>query len=502
MIRFSVYDYDNFSNNDFIGTTTVPVKEFMNPGISAQPAVLESSDRSQVASVGVPSSSANFATALEGSRKTSSWNLKLQLGKEVPPEVDIATLQFKASFTPFAELRRAFWSTLAKQYDFDDNGRVNMIELSTMLDSIGSSLSDATIHLMFQCLKKDPAADDLSIPELVSILEAIAHTPAHQRTSSGYASSASGYTSSPASSVPGSPSIPAVDSPNTSMPSIAIHGPSSGDGEEQESWDVTLERSFDPQQGSRRRSKHRVAHHRQDVSTDDEAPSVFGQRSTGGSVATVATGPSGVPSEQAENRHDSGDSITEEDASRDISLHSSQPSVNHDQLQNQQPAPPPGTADTIATQNLLQQSPAVVGPASMVSGSSAKGVDYIASGQEKLAEALAPLLAQVGGGVEKLIQVAQCPICKKPSLRGKSDMEILTHIAVCASEDPGLVENFVMGGFLTEAYAQRKWFTKIIGYVGYGSYSVGKNNANILVQHRQVSSGASTTRLILSRLDN
>lgn len=41
-----------------------------------------------------------------------------------------------------------------------------------------------------------------------------------------------------------------------------------------------------------------------------------------------------------------------------------------------------------------------------------------------------------------------------------------------------------MGGFLTEAHAQRKWFTKVLTTLSFGGYEVGRNNANILVQDR------------------
>jgi phosphatidylserine decarboxylase len=35
-------------------------------------------------------------------------------------------------------------------------------------------------------------------------------------------------------------------------------------------------------------------------------------------------------------------------------------------------------------------------------------------------------------------------------------MDIITHIATCAADDWTTVDKFVMGNFITEAYAQRK----------------------------------------------
>ena len=88
--------------------------------------------------------------------------------------------------------------------------------------------------------------------------------------------------------------------------------------------------------------------------------------------------------------------------------------------------------------------------------------------------------------VERLIQIRQCPLCKK-SMTHRIDLDVLSHIAMCTLDDPSKLDNFgtfftcnltitVLGGFLTESYASRKWFTKIINRVTYGSYSSGKNN--------------------------
>lgn len=92
---------------------------------------------------------------------------------------------------------------------------------------------------------------------------------------------------------------------------------------------------------------------------------------------------------------------------------------------------------------------------------------------------------------EKLINVKRCPICRKVIKKEKRDLDVVTHIALCAYSEPGNgghvgrgVEGFLLGGFLTEAYAQRKWYSKVLSYVGYGGYNLGKNNANILVQDR------------------
>ncbi|KAF9938490.1 hypothetical protein BGZ67_010793 [Mortierella alpina] len=45
-------------------------------------------------------------------------------------------------------------------------------------------------------------------------------------------------------------------------------------------------------------------------------------------------------------------------------------------------------------------------------------------------------------------------------------------------------EHLILGDFVTEANAQRKWITKVVKSLGYGRYVVGKSNANIIVQDR------------------
>ncbi|CEP17413.1 hypothetical protein [Parasitella parasitica] len=85
---------------------------------------------------------------------------------------------------------------------------------------------------------------------------------------------------------------------------------------------------------------------------------------------------------------------------------------------------------------------------------------------------------------EKVIRLNECPICHKPNLAKRGQMDIVTHVATCAANDWTTVDRFLMGNFGSEAQAQRKWFVKLVNKVGYGRYSAGKNNANIIVQDR------------------
>jgi phosphatidylserine decarboxylase len=85
---------------------------------------------------------------------------------------------------------------------------------------------------------------------------------------------------------------------------------------------------------------------------------------------------------------------------------------------------------------------------------------------------------------EHVVEIKECPICHQPRLNRRSDADIITHIATCASQDWRQVNNIVMAGFVTSSQAQRKWYSKVITKISYGGYKLGANSANILVQDR------------------
>jgi phosphatidylserine decarboxylase len=87
-------------------------------------------------------------------------------------------------------------------------------------------------------------------------------------------------------------------------------------------------------------------------------------------------------------------------------------------------------------------------------------------------------------GEEHVVEIRECPICHQPRLNKRSDADIITHIATCASQDWRQVSNIVMAGFVTSSQAQRKWYSKVITKISYGGYKLGANSANILVQDR------------------
>ncbi|KIM74861.1 hypothetical protein PILCRDRAFT_691729 [Piloderma croceum F 1598] len=85
---------------------------------------------------------------------------------------------------------------------------------------------------------------------------------------------------------------------------------------------------------------------------------------------------------------------------------------------------------------------------------------------------------------ECVINVKNSPICHRPQLNKKAEMDIITHVAVCASGDWAKIDKIVVGNFVTASQAQRKWYTKVISKVSSGDYRLGANSANIIVQNR------------------
>jgi phosphatidylserine decarboxylase len=63
---------------------------------------------------------------------------------------------------------------------------------------------------------------------------------------------------------------------------------------------------------------------------------------------------------------------------------------------------------------------------------------------------------------EHVIMVTECPLCHQPRLNKRSEVDIVTHLATCASQDWRQVDHLVMGGFVTSSQAHRKWYTKVI----------------------------------------
>ncbi|KAF6844805.1 phosphatidylserine decarboxylase [Colletotrichum musicola] len=71
-------------------------------------------------------------------------------------------LYIRAKYVPYPALRQQFWRSMLKQYDTDESGRISKIELTTMLDTLGSTLHESTIDGFFQRFPHRENGDDVS----------------------------------------------------------------------------------------------------------------------------------------------------------------------------------------------------------------------------------------------------------------------------------------------------------------------------------------------------
>ena len=255
-------------------------------------------------------------------------------------------LYIKAKYLPYRALRQQFWRAMLKQYDADESGCISKIELTTMLDTLGSTLKESTIDRFYQrwAAENDrEAPTELSFDQAVVCLEEQlerSQTKTHGNTLKGFLQS---------------------PEPVKSMVSSSLTAALAGDGSK---------------------------------SNEGEAPAII----RAPDIPTQMTDTQGVAGEK-------GETLEKDDLTDDR-------------------------------------------------------------------------------GEEHVIEIRECPICHQPRLNKRSDSDIITHIATCASSDWRQVNNIVMAGFVTSSQAQRKWYSKVINKVGYGGYKLGANSANILVQDR------------------
>lgn len=276
--------------------------------------------------------------------------------KEKWEEKHSPELFIKAKYVPYPALRQQFWRSMLKQYDTDESGRISQVELTTMLDTLGSTLRESTIDGFFQRFHTGPNAlepnPDLSIDEAVICLEDELSTINKQKSTMG-------------------------EKVKNLMP----------DANTMNAMKEKLPQQLQSAMGG----------HSQSASEDN----------TASSSETNTLDEQGVETQRVDSLNEAGEE-----------------------------------GDVLGDDDLNDK------------------------------------------GEEHLVIIRECPICHQPRLNRRSDADIVTHIATCASQDWRQVNNLVMGGFVTTSQAQRKWYSKVITKISYGGYKLGANSANILVQDR------------------
>ncbi|KAF2809057.1 uncharacterized protein BDZ99DRAFT_499382 [Mytilinidion resinicola] len=285
-----------------------------------------------------------------------SWDMPLEMkNKDRWEAKHNPTIYIRAKYLPYKALRQQFWRAMLKQYDADDSGWIDKVELTTMLDTLGSTLHESTIDGFFDRFAKDNNDNKeglLTFDQAVICLE--------------------------------------DQLQNT----------------KQRTWGSAIKGQF---------NNLTTSSVTQSSTDQSDTPSL-----TPGSVTPSATSGSATP----------------------LNFHS--------------------------------QSTAIPAVAQEKLGAAGEEGDTL-DAHDDLAD---------DNGEEHVIEIRECPICHQPRLNKKSDADIITHVATCASQDWRQVNNIVMAGFVTSSQAQRKWYTKVVHKISYGGYKLGANSANILVQDR------------------
>ncbi|EMD32495.1 hypothetical protein CERSUDRAFT_26356, partial [Gelatoporia subvermispora B] len=140
----TVLDWDKLSSNDYVGEVGFSVAEFLANALWKD------------------EKTGLYPEEVDGSHSMQEIELPL-VPKEVRWEANHhLELTFRAKYTPYDALRQQFWRKYIKQSDTDDTGMVSHIDLISMLDSLGSTLSRETVDSLFTRFHKRPHEDTIT----------------------------------------------------------------------------------------------------------------------------------------------------------------------------------------------------------------------------------------------------------------------------------------------------------------------------------------------------
>ncbi|KAF7299266.1 Phosphatidylserine decarboxylase proenzyme 2 [Mycena indigotica] len=427
-VRLSVLDWDKLSSNDYIGEALFNVSELVADAPQPLPAS---------SPVDIPL----YPESEGGNHPMKNFKLKLEIGNgngggAVWETRHSPVITFRAKYQPYSLLRQRFWRQYLQQYDADDTATLSHVEITSMLDSLGSTLSPSTIDGFFTRFGKDPRQEDLTMEEAIICLELEVCRPENERKrvddGNGGLNIGSGLgTSINPTPAPGSGAELKLAELDFAGPALDIDF-------------VTGEAKGYVTEPSEMALLHPIS---SDSSPRLEPPH----------------------SRQPTSESSSDADLEEESSSSSLSASQSAPS----------------TPVVIASSPTV---PAVAPPATNKKSRFRRPRYRKAQSSVTTASQIASVSSPTSTGseesFERLINIKNCPLCHRPRLTSKAELDIITHIAVCASQDWSTVDRIVVGNFVTASQAQRKWYTKVIGKISSGDYRLGANSANIIVQNR------------------
>ncbi|KAF8881364.1 phosphatidylserine decarboxylase-domain-containing protein [Infundibulicybe gibba] len=402
-VQLAVLDWDKLSSNDHVGDVSFDVRE-----------LLECAPQ--------PDAAGMYAADEDGDHPMREFKMALSTTKEMPWEAKHnPAITFRAKYQPYDALRQRFWRQYLKQYDTDDTGDISHLELTSMLDSLGSTLTRTTLNSFFTRYGKKPHRDELTVAEAIQCLETELMRPDSERKR------LDADDNLPDSSVAATPVLMAADrhGKTLELDQLNFAGPMHND-------ETIIGMPPAP-----------------DARQTEPATQSLAHAALGGEDVDVGATPGMARQMSSYSSEDDAEGESSGSASATATAPHMPSKPKKSRFRRRK-----GNAKTASTPSS--------GSGSASSGSGGSPSETF----------------------ERVINVRNCPLCHRPRLNSKAEMDIITHLAICASQDWNKVDRIVVGNFVTASQAQRKWYTKVLSKVSSGDYKLGANSANIIVQNR------------------
>jgi phosphatidylserine decarboxylase len=355
-----------------------------------------------------------------------------------------------------------------KQYDTDSTNALSHLELTSMLDSLGSTLSSSTLSSFFARYGKKDNEEELTFDEIILCLEEELNRPEHQKKR---------LEDTDFESVSATPVLQVSDAKGKvlELDQLDFSGPApSHGGLDTDSAGTKVPAPSGTKTEPMQIPSHQIAASPTHASPpdfsssgDDEREDDFSSSSASASPSPYLGGESSTtlipPTKKMGRFRRKGKAVKAKVVKRATMLsdRSSSSASNPPSATTTSASEPPSTPST---------------PANSGSEDSGGSLD----------------------SVERVINIKTCPLCHRPRMNSKAEMDIMTHIAVCASQDWNRIDRIVVGNFVTASQAQRKWYTKVIGKLSSGNYKLGAVSSSIPSHNSKLMSlGSSRTRRIL-----
>ncbi|KAI5288562.1 hypothetical protein KEM54_005112, partial [Ascosphaera aggregata] len=418
-------------------------------------------------------------------------------------------LVIKAKYMPYRALRQQFWRVMLKQYDTDDlQGRVSKVELVSMLDTLGSTLKESTIDGFFERFKevnmRDSGTLDLTFDQAVMCLEdtlqalqkktvtlqakkekAVKAKKAGRRNRLRNRLTGNVSASQRDLIAQQSPQLqhPASELPHRTTSTSSLSRPKTGSSSV-----CDAESTASPSSAYSSGSPALPPEHIVPQVVLSKSKSVSSSSSTASVRSRLRSLSTTLSSRRDRER---SKSVSELQGSHNLhataaTAGASQPTAGPISSERQENFPPGGGPQAGLAPEIADDERSVVSsvPSVLASFHPDDLADLEDEKKHPSAQGASLLDESVEEVEEHVVEIRECPLCHRPRLSKRSDADIITHLATCASQDWRSVNNLVMGGFVTSSQAQRKWYSKVITKIGYGGYALGANSANILVQDR------------------